>query len=516
MDWQKKTDQDWWEMWQEAEETHWFSDEYETAKQENLVWMEGRKETDMSRKRMSKTAKWLVAAAAAVLLVPTGAYAAGKLYEIYVEKTGYKADVVIENSQETELILGNHEERLMKANHYKLVMDYMPDGLEYQEIHGKFRFNDNRSGITAEAWALGKNTTIEVLDIESAEKYNWGNREVVLLRRNYQYALESESRFDREAYVVFESENMLVHLYVSTTIADDELIKIVEGLRLEPAKYGELTDTDGPYITDAYTWEEMVEMRADVPIPIPDSAVKQEEGTGNTIVQVDRIASIGETYETYFATNMNDGGMIYETKVQITVENVEIKEDISGLEWTCFVEHLNENEIREYISEDGEILPYIRRIIETGDGILTPKETLVDEYSMQRKLVLVSLKYENVSNLDVYGEILIQPKCLPGELREKDGKLVFVEKEEDQFMNSKTWGDYVVYKDQPGSGETTNEDKGNASGYGSVALNAGETIEVTVGYLLDEDLTDELYLQLSAREMNGLEAKKILVPLINR
>ncbi|MBR5473963.1 MAG: hypothetical protein IKU83_00985 [Lachnospiraceae bacterium] len=393
---------------------------------------------------------------------------------------------------------GDIEKRLEDAKYYRVDFGYMPE--EFEFYGGKYHFKNGNCGLTIEGYSLdiGLNefASESHIEIEAVEEYNVGDRSGFLLRRKRAKLDEDRADayhvdgFDREVYTIFEDENMMFHIWVGLHVSDAELEKIVQNMKLSLISYEEGMTEDGTLkVTDAFTWKDREEANKHIPGAQEETADGSIKETG-----ISRVFQKKETSPMYQETRLNEDGdrYLWETRIDVTIESVEIVDDISALKKERFVQHWDDAWWSQYFTEDGTVLPYTRQIYE--------KDTLKEEYEMGRKLVLVTAKLENVSEYDtIFGVPVYEWLCVPGKLKTKnygEGYVyeVFEERRTDNSLNSLEWEDAMIYTDHKGAGEKIDEETGNPKGYGSVWLKAGEQEMITLGYLIDDDMLDRLYM----------------------
>lgn len=485
-DWPGKTDEEWMRIWKQDEGVHWFSEKYESEKQENLVWV-SRKGGEAMRKKGYK--KW-IAAAAALILVPGTVFAAGKLYEVYVEKQGYQADLHIVSGTnagegEGEPSSGNETENSLPdgVRYYHLNLNYVPEGMEYLERHGMYMYPDRLVGIsTLGAFDLGEGeSVIQVPNIEETENFEAAGRPVSFMR--------SASHSTDYAFVIFEEEHLVVWVCLDKSVPEDEMRKVLENLELQPVPEEECPERPSRLDLAVHmTWEQYMSQEED-PLFGSPRAVHAENDDGFETMEVARVLEIGEPVSVYGAAEED---LVTNAEVRVTVEKVEVLDDISQLSRENFEYPTNEQWWGEMFAEDGSILPYIRQDLEFGDGVSAPYETVVNEEEARSKVVLVTIKRENLSGRDLQsGVSLSGVRCFTSNLVEENGS--FVLKQNRMWLGqSRGWANgSAIYAERDNSKDIYSEDKGRQFFFWR--MDAGDVQEYTLGFLIDEDRLNDLY-----------------------
>lgn len=482
-DWLDKTDEEWMREWEQEKGTHWFSEKYEREKRENLAWVRWRGGKGMRKKWVGK---W-IGAAAALILVPGTVFAAGKLYEAYVEQQGYQADLhVVRETEAAEggLTSGDAVEGDLSEGirYYHLNLNYVPEGMEY--LGGKYNYPDRMVGIsTLGAFDLGEGeSVISVLNIKETENFEAGGRQVTFMR--------SASHSSNYAFVIFEEEHVVVWLCVNESVPDDEMRKVMENLELQPiAEKGEMDWRSSFDLAVSMTWEQFMEQEED-PLFGSPRVVQAEDNDGFKITEVAQVLEVGESVSIYAAAEED---LVTNAEVRISVEKVEILDNISQLSRDNFERSTDEAWWDRCFAEDGSILPHIRKDIEFGDGVNAPYETVVNEEEVGSKLVLITIKRENLSAQDLEsGVSLSWVCCFTSNLVEENGSYILKQNQMWLEQDDRIYGaGSCIYVDRDNSKDIYSEDKGRQFFFWR--MDAGDVQEYTLGFLVDEDRLNDLY-----------------------
>ena len=119
-------------------EPHIFSDRYQKQKQKQEEFLMPKKSI-----RGRKTIVIAAILAAAVVAIPTSAYAVNRIYQASIQSTGsYQKDVVIDAGDST-----------LDTRTQSLQVGWMPDGMTLDKSSGKYHDDQNR-GVTMLFWKM--------------------------------------------------------------------------------------------------------------------------------------------------------------------------------------------------------------------------------------------------------------------------------------------------------------------------------------------------------------------------
>lgn len=393
-------------------------------------------EESFMSKRHFKLKKPLIAAvavAAAAVLVPSAAFAAVNLRGILHSSGKYEQEVVIPVSD-------------VSAQPMALDIGWMPEDIALNPDSGKYD-GDNGRGITLSFYRAEKNgdsfgeSENNVID---SQQYTCGENTVLCLQRNN--VTNEESAFDRVVWVMFPNEKYAVQMYVTKSLTEDELKQIAENMSLTPAE----TETASIWTKQ----EDNAEAVINEPIPnISDMEVYH----------------VGETVRS--DADFDD--------LTIRVDNVTIQDNFDGLHTDGCGQEMD---YRPYLNADGKITS-TRTWYRLGDGVNTVDEKLREE-NVTMKVVVVDLTYTNIN--DISREICVCPDLF--RLNENGETIPPHTVEEDNTYFRESLG-VTDYDNLPISFATDHSfSKNNITD-----LAPGESAKVTVAFLVDADITDDLY-----------------------
>ncbi len=326
-----------------------------------------------------------------------------------------------------------------------LNIGYIPEDM--QKIDGKYINPDNsdRSVMTM-FYVVSEKGMQQIVSYSTAAKTyqtETGN-DVVLINRD---------RGSNQAWVAFKDTPYVVLVYYSQ-LSDDEISAVLNGLSLEQSSVEVAT-----LWKDADTEVDFDEMR---PF-IPEKA---------------ELVSEGGSYET---SAMNT----------ITIDKVYVQSDFEGLKCdgiNCDVD------FSKYLREDGTIKTH-RKFIIPGDG-RNSLDTVDYEDEVTEKVLVLELTVTNNSSEDTW-------QGFNGSIFQQDANNGVINP-----YNRSSLDSYICIHEETGSLSSNGEhfsfecaNKGNKNSTG--LLHPGESATVKIAYLVDEDMTDNLYINLDPRYDNG-------------
>lgn len=337
----------------------------------------------------------------------------------------------------------------------RLVFSYLPDGIEMHP--GDFSKygnpNEDTCGISADLTLLDVDGDIQFSTdyVVSAEEFSAGGHSAYLLHRKV------ENEYDKMLYVLFEQEHCMACALLGCGITNDEAKQIADGLSLEPAADAQTATTTWSY---AQTLREQEEMQKED--HSDDLQVTPYACEASSCLQ------IGDAVPAPFIT---DSG------VTVTIEKAEIRDSLEGLDHSLFrTEHLH-----RYVDEHWNLLPDERRFYTEADGIHSLPE-LIQTTQVNRKFVYLTVRVKNSgkSHLADFGAYY---------------SMEALKETADHKLTWNTDADAGMSGGAPYYFDASLTD-GNSSHFLYTSILAGETKTFHLGYFVDEDLLDQMYLEL--------------------
>ena len=426
------------------------------------------KVVSMKKKRISHWNMGRIAAAAAICILGTStiAYAGTKVYHLFSEREGnYGVVIGIEADED-----GENYSIPAKIHEVSVEAGYMPAGLEWYEEGVKLHFSDadQDGGISILTDLLGTDEIDSLVHdryVVESEKRMFGEHEGIYLKVD-----DVMETYDQRIYLFFPEEYRVLTLVISGDIAKEEVVKFAENITLkeEPTMI---------HTANMPRWGE--EPEEEVTGEEIDLSIEQNE----MLVRL-----IGESFPMISSVEDENGDLYLTDELHICVDEIRIEDDLSLIDDAALPDVW-----KHAAGADGKLLPNHITYYKANDGATALAEA-VSERTVDQKLVYVNVSYTNQSDKDMKNLLYL-------------GALNTYE-----LRNHR----YIPYDSREGSGEgydfsrcdgvaqcsemtyyDTNNGYGNGGNYISV-LKPGETKQVKMAWILNEDELEEAYLDFSA------------------
>ncbi|MCM3112459.1 anti-sigma factor [Lederbergia lenta] len=429
-----------------SNEPHPFSDTY-THKKKSFMEEIKMKSTQPQAKR--KKNRMLIAAACLLIGMPTTAFGAAKVYDMIVQKQNYEVNVSVTNKAKKN------------DNQYKLNVGYLPENMEENsEGAMKYSFKDNyaEGGFSFILWRLEGNSDFSTLYSNSYKEKEINGKKAVIINRD---AGNAHMTFDRKVLLLFEEEGIMLESYVGNDVSEEQMMTVMENLSLEPTS----EELISPIIE--YEMDETLLSSRDVQIgpniiPLKKDS-KQLYSVGQKVpvtISKDDLKSISE--------------------LEYVVEKVEIFDTISDFKQDNFNEvavgNLSENNA---LDQKNKLIPYKRDVYKLGNG-KDSIHKLVESQSVNLKFVYLTTTVKNNSN-HATDEVYMHPSLQV--LKSKNNTWNYAG--EDGFAEESIMTGEVDYLEPHGAGK---------SFYNIGIIEPGQTMKINLGYFVDEDKLDSIFL----------------------
>ena len=441
-----------------------------------MIEKEVEKQIHMKKKAwtLGRTA---TAAAVACVLIGTGAYAAVNAYRNYhmnLQKqgnysvvTGVTADT---ENQTTETLPDQIAD-------VKIEPSYIPEGMEWDGRHLDYINTDNKGGFTIDSVLIGDGNLEEGLtdiNVEESEQTTFGEREGVYLKY---HTVQTDTHFNQRIYLLCPEEGRIVTIYIGSDVSKEEAYKVAEGITL--------TETGKKVSTaELEDWNTYIQLQNGELTEGEDLVNVSEEGdTG----ELPHIYTIGEDIQKDATSAQDSAGNDIESKeVSVKVDQIQVADDLSLLD-TKYIPDIWKN----VTDENGNLKDNEASYVKRGDGVNTLDEVVRTE-SFPTKLVYATLTFTNqgeqdLKNVHYYIEMALLDRTKNGYQRY------------DYEAQSGEDYDYVEW-----NGALSLD--GGMQYYGSQneigknyisSLAAGESAQVNVAWIVNEEDLDRMYLEVS-------------------
>ncbi|WP_434166000.1 DUF4367 domain-containing protein [Bacillus thuringiensis] len=423
------------------EEKHEFSHTYTRKKK---LFMEEMKLKDGQPQKKRKRHRMLIVAACLLIGMPTTVFGAVKVYNMIVQKQNYEVNVSLTNKDSKK-----------SDQWYKLKVGKLPENMEaIDDSAMKYSFKDNyaKGGFSFILWRVGKDSNFKTLYSKSYEEKEINGKKAVIVNKENG---NNNLAFNREVFLFFEKEGIVLQSYIGNDINEEQMVDVLGNISLEPTskeKASDITDYDKKYFS-----EESKPKKTKV-IPLKKDSK--------------RLFHIGQKVP---VTIIMDN-----SKIEYVIEKVEVFDSIKDFKQENFNELglgiLSENQA---LDQAGQLLPYRRDEYKFGNG-KDSIDQLVESKLIHPKFVYLTTTVKNIGK-QVTKEIYMHPSIQV--LKNKGNVWNYAGKDGITERNIMT-GE-VDYLEPHGDGK---------SFYNIGSIRPGETVKVNLGYFVDEDKLDSIFL----------------------
>ncbi|MGO5010674.1 DUF4367 domain-containing protein [Niallia sp. Sow4_A1] len=387
----------------------------------------------------------LIAAACLFIGIPTTAFGAVKAYDMIVQKQNYEVNISVINK------LFNKRDTW-----YKMKVGYLPENMEANDSFGmKYSFKDNyaQGGFSFILWRLGGNSDFQTLYAKGYKEKEINGRKAVIVNKD---TGNKNVIFDRQVFLLFEEEGMMIQSYVGNDVSDEQMMKVIEGLSLEAT----------------------TEEKASYTVDYDGSLFSKEKGpTESHVIPLkkdsNQLFRVGQTVPVTVDVEKME-------KLEYVIEKVEVFNSIKDFEIGNFNELglgiLSENKA---LDQTNKLLPYKRDTYKVGNGKDTVDE-LVETQLVNLKFVYLTTTVKNIGK-QATEEIYMHPSL----------QVLKFEKNAWNYA-----GEVGIAEDSIMTGEVDYlEPHGEGKGFYNIGnIQPGQTIKVHLGYFVDEDKLDSIFL----------------------
>ncbi len=424
------------------DEQHKFSDTYTHKKK---LFMEEIKMKSKQPQQKRKKNRILIAAACLMIGIPTTAFGAVKVYDMIVQKQNFEVNVSVSNNNTS------------KNNNkwYKLKVNYLPENMvEIEDDSMKYSFKDNfaKGGFSFYLWRVGKDSKFQTLYSKSYEEIEINGKKAVIVNKD---TGNKSLTFDRQVYLLFEEEGIMVEGTIGNDVSEELMIKVMENISLEPT-----TKEMASFIADDSLYSEETEQTEFSVIPLKKDS-KQLFGVGEKVpVTIDQISRLDN--------------------LEFVIEKVEVFDSIDDFKQENFNE-FSLGSLNEYkaLDQKKKLLPYKRDVYKVGNGKDSVYE-LVESQFVNPKFVYLTTTVKNIGKQSIE-EICMNPTIQVLEF--KNNAWIYAREngiDEKSLMTGEV--DYLAP-----------HGKGKAFYYIDNIL-PGQTKKINLGYFVDEDKLDSIFL----------------------
>ncbi|MEF8678672.1 UNVERIFIED_CONTAM: DUF4367 domain-containing protein [Bacillus cereus] len=423
------------------EEQHEFSHTYTRKKK---LFMEEMKPQNGQPLKKRKRHRMLIAAACLLIGMPTTVFGAVKVYNMIVQKQNYEVNISVTNKDSK------------KADKwYKLKIDKLPENMEAIDdsaMKYSFKDNDAKGGFSFALRRVGENTDFQTLYSKSYEEKEINGRKAVIVHKE---TGNNNVMLDRKVFLFFEKEGIMLESYIGSDVNEEQMMDVLGSISLEPT-----SKEKASYIVD---YDENRFSKADEPKETKVIPLKKDSK---------RLFHIGQKVPVTISMDNN--------QIEYVIEKVEVFDSIKDFKQENFnelgLEILSKNKA---LDQTGKLLSYRRDEYKLGNG-KDSIDTLVDSKLVNVKFVYLTTTVKNIGKKSTE-EIYMHPSIKQLKF---EGNAWKYAKEEGMDATRIMTGE-VDYLEPHGDGK---------SFYNIGSITPGETVKVNLGYFVDEDKLDSIFL----------------------
>lgn len=430
------------------EEQHEFSHTYTRKKK---LFMEEMKLKDEKPQKKRKKHRMLIAAACLLIGMPTTVFGAVKVYNMIVQKQNYEVNVSVTNKDSKK-----------SDKWYKLKIGKLPENMEAIDdsaMKYSFKDNDAMGGFSFVLWRVGGNSDFPTLYSKSYEEKEINGKKAVIVHRENG---NKDLMFNRVIFLYFEEEGIMLQSYIGNDINEEQMIDVLGSISLEPTsreKSSYISDYDKKYFSQEGKTTKVIPLKKDSK----------------------RLFHIGQKVPV--TISMDD------SQIEYVIEKVEVFDSIKDFKQENFNEmglgRLSENQA---LDQAGQLIPYRRDKYKIGNG-KDSIDQLVESKLVHPKFVYLTTTVKNIGKQkteEIYMHPSIQVLQGKGNAWKYAGKDGIAEK---NIMTGE-----VDYLEPHGDGK---------SFYNIGSIRPGETVKVNLGYFVDEDKLNSIFLDAFHYRGNG-------------
>ncbi|KAA0758018.1 anti-sigma factor [Bacillus sp. AR2-1] len=421
------------------EEQHEFSHTYTRKKK---LFMEEMKLKDGQPQKKRKKHRMLIAAACLLIGMPTTVFGAVKVYNMIVQKQNYEVNVSVTNKDSKK-----------DDKWYKLKIDKLPENMEaIDDSAMKYSFKDNYAmgGFSFALWRVGGNSDFPTLYSKSYEEKEINGKKAVIVHRE---TGNKDLMFNRVVFLYFEEEGIMLQSYIGNDIKEEQMIDVLGSISLEPTskeKSSHISDYDKKYFSQEGKTTKVIPLKKDSK----------------------RLFHIGQKVPVTISMD--------NSQIEYVIEKVEVFDSIKDFKQENFNEMglgiLSRNQA---LDQAGQLIPYRRDKYKIGNG-KDSIDQLVESKLVHPKFVYLTTTVKNIGKKSTE-EIYMTPSI---KLLKSEGHAWNYAKEDGIAEKNIMTGE-VDYLEPHGDGK---------SFYNIGSIQPGETVKVNLGYFVDEDKLDSIFL----------------------
>lgn len=434
-----------------------------------------------------KRKKWThirvaTAAIACILITSTVAYASVELYHMHIKKRGtYSTGTEIKTDVDTDKIKIPD-----KIHEIDIKAEYIPDGMEWiDKWHLEYPGNQRTSGFSFQQVLLEENSLDKVMqdvNVIECEEKKIGNYDGVYIKYNN----HEVNSFNQRIYLLCPDLYRVIIIYIGDGVTKEDAVKVTENLVI--TENNTMIETG-----NMSTWSNVVE---------PEELPLEKEITSIPDHKL-QVCQIGDTFNISADGEDSDGNFIMENQIAVRTDSVKIADNLQLLDQNKLPE-----EWKDAIGNDGNLVSNTLSYIKSGDGINTLDKVVKTE-TVKQKLVYTTVTYTNNSDKEIR-HICYLGSIVP--MKHEEGMYqIYDPKNQDGDGY-----DHIIWDGDAGMAEmkycSVLDDYGNGGNY-IPSLKPGESIQVDMAWIVNENDLDSMYLNLCVLASNAF-SEEMLEPVL--
>lgn len=429
------------------------------------------------KKKVWTLGRTATAAAVACVLIGTGAYAAVNAYRNYHMNLHQQGSYSVVTGVTPDTENQTTEALADQVAEVKIEPSYIPEGMEWDGRRLDYINTEHKGGFTIDSVLIGDGNLKEGLtdtSVEESEQTAFGEHEGVYLKY---HTVKADTHFNQRIYLLCPEEGRIVTMYIGSDVSKEEAYKVAEGIKL--TETGKMVSTG-----DLEDWNTYIQQQTGELTEGEESIGESEEGVTENLPHV---YTIGEEIRKDLTLAQDSKGNDIESgDVSVKVDSIQVADDISLLD----TKYIPDN-WKNITDENGTLKDNEASYIKRGDGVNTLDEVVRTE-NFPAKLVYATLTFTNhgdqdLKNIHYYIEMALLDQTENGYQRY------------DYEAQSGEDYDYVEW-----NGALSLD--GGMQYYGSQneigknyisSLAAGESTEVNVAWIVNEEDLGRMYLEVS-------------------
>lgn len=374
--------------------------------------------------------------------MPTTVFGAVKVYNMIVQKQNYEVNVSVSNKDSKK-----------SDKWYKLKIGKLPENMEaIDDSAMKYSFKDNYAmgGFSFVLWRVGGNSDFPTLYSKSYEEKEINGKKAVIVHRENG---NKDLMFNRVIFLYFEEEGIMLQSYIGNDINEEQMIDVLGSISLEPTskeKSSYISDYDKKYFSQESKTTKVIPLKKDSK----------------------RLFHIGQKVPVTISMD--------NSQIEYVIEKVEVFDSIKDFKQENFnelgLEILSKNQA---LDQEGQLIPYRRDVYKLGNG-KDSIHKLVETKLINPKFVYLKTTVKNIGKKSTE-EIYMHPSIK--QLKFEGNAWNYAK--EDGIAEKNIMTGEVDYLEPHGDGK---------SFYNIGSIRPGETVKVNLGYFVDEDKLDSIFL----------------------